>query len=303
MAPDSSAFSLRPYLQLARVGRFPLGTLFIFWPCAWGATMAAYRSSLPPVALARNIAGLFIASCLVHTTICTLNDICDKEIDAQVERTRKRPLPSGAISVQAASIFLLIQTAACLVLLYVLADPVVIPAALAGFFPFHGLYPLAKRITNWPQLWLGLSAAAGLVVAWQQITKSINLDVIGPFSFAITCWIIIYDTIYAMQDRSDDLKAGVGSTAVLFGAHIRPILSFFAFCLVSGMIFAGLSNRQGPAYFIIGVGSAIIHLTWQLTTVDFDNKEDCMNKFVSNGTMGYFIWGGMLIDYALKYFQ
>jgi len=157
-----------------------------------------------------------------------------------------------------------------------------------------------KRVTYWPQVWLGLSASAGMAVAWQHIVGSLEWEIIAPFAVAIVCWVIHFDSVYASQDRADDIKANIGSTAVLFGSHIRSILTLFctSFCVL--LAYVGYLNNNGVLYYLFAVGSAIIHMGWQLSTVDFEDKRDVMGKFISNGTMGYFIWGGMVADYISK---
>jgi len=202
--------------------------------------------------------------------------------------------------VKAAVIFLLAQVAGCLGLMKLWARPDVVPAALIGLFPLHGLYPLMKRITYWPQVWLGLSASAGLAVAWQHITTGLDWKILGPFSIGVVCWVIHFDSVYACQDRADDIKAGVGSTAVLFGDSIRFFLTIFSSIFILALAYVGYVNHQGFLYFAVAVGSAALHMAWQIASVNFEDKSDCMAKFISNGNMGYFIWAGMLADYVAK---
>jgi len=275
-----------------------MGTLFVFWPCVWAATMAAYSSKLPIERLVVIVGTLALACVLVNTTICTLNDIADRKIDAQVERTRKRPLPSGRISLSAALMFLLAQVLGCLAMVKIWARDDVTPYALITLFPLHGLYPFMKRLTYWPQAWLGLSAAFGGVVAWQHIVGNVNWGVLVPYITGVISWVIYYDTVYATQDKKDDLKLGLGSTAVLFGNYLKPLLAFFAFLFVALFAYAGYVNQQGAPFYMVSILSAVIHLASQLGTVNFDDRASCMKTFLSNEQMGYLIWGGILLDYA-----
>jgi len=140
----------------------------------------------------------------------------------------------------------------------------------------------------------------GLPVAWfANAGLSHGLWILALF-FGGVCWTIHYDTIYACQDRVDDVKAGVRSTAVLFGDNIRWILAFFSTMFVISLAYAGLKNGNGPLYFVLTVAGTAVHLTWQLSVVDFDSGADCWRMFKANGDLGYLIWAGMLCDYCYR---
>ncbi|OCH93182.1 UbiA prenyltransferase [Obba rivulosa] len=292
-----SAF--KHYIELTRLHKFPLGNILIFWPSAWGIAMAATAASISPRVLAIETVAFLLGSTLLHSAACVLNDICDKDIDGQVERTKSRPLVTGAVSVSGAVRLLLVLTSASIAMLS-FTNRTAALCGLVGVFPLHALYPLMKRWTWWPQAWLGLAMNWSFPVAWISITRSVDWAIVPTFFFGTVCWTIVYDTMYACQDRQDDIRTGVKSTAVLFGGYVRSILSAFAVIFVFCMAFAGYLNHQGPAFFIISCGGAALHFIMQFITWSPDIPAEGGEKFAMNHDIGYIIWGGMLLDYYLK---
>jgi len=286
------------YFELTRLHKFPLGNILIFWPAAWGLTMAARATSLSLRALTMETISFLLGSTLLHSAACVLNDICDRDIDAKVERTKNRPLVTGAVSVYGAVCLLFILTSASLAML-LLTNRTAALCGLVGVFPLHALYPLMKRWTWWPQAWLGLAMNWSFPVAWISITGEANSAIIPVFFFGTICWTIVYDTMYACQDRQDDIKAGVKSTAVLFGDFVKPILAMFASLFVTCMIVAGYLNNQGIAFFVFACGGAAVHFLYQFMTWRPNVPADGGRKFMMNHHIGYLIWGGMLLDYYL----
>ncbi|KAF9477706.1 UbiA prenyltransferase [Pholiota conissans] len=242
--------------------------------------MAAYRTKMPLAQYGWYLVLFAVLSTLVHSAACVINDICDRELDKQVlflvERTKNRPLSSGAISVGGAVVCLFVECAICIGVLASTKDLFIFCVGLFGIFPLHGLYPLMKRFTYWPQAWLGLALNWGYILVWLKITVS-------PY------WTIIYDTIYGCLDRVDDVKAGIKSTSLLFG--------IFATGFVAAIAVAGFLNMQSAAYYLVSVGGTALHLAWQLITLRDNDPEDCLRKFQSNGNLGYIVMAGMLIDY------
>jgi len=292
-----------PYIQLARLGKFPFGILFVLWSPVWAATMAAYRTNLPFEDLMKTIGGCAVAATVVNCAICTLNDIMDREIDGRVERTKGRPLPSGRISVTAACVFLAAQAMTVMGLVMVWTRDDVVPYAAVALGPLHGFYPLMKRWTYWPQVWLGMAGACGGLVAWQYIVGEMDWTIMGPFFVALTCWAVHFDTVYGFQDVEDDKKLGLGSTAILFSSYpgmSKPLLTLFANTFVGLLGYAGYVNGQGWPFFTIGVVGAWVHLMWQIGSVDLENAKSCFATFASNEKMGWLVWGGLMVDYARK---
>jgi len=277
--------------------KFPAGSTHLFWPAAWGFILGARDNRPEWTELGTMMAILFFSATLLHCAACVINDICDIDFDRQVERTKNRPLASGAVSVPAAWVFLLIQVGIFFWLLsYVNTTSFYV--GTFGVFPLHALYPLMKRVTMWPQAWLGLAMNWGLPTAWLITSPAdVKSSPMWALTFGAFCWTILYDTIYACQDRKDDVKAGVKSTALLFGDWVKQILGIFAVAFVATLAYAGYQTNQSWVYFTISVGGCAAHLLWQLVTLDPDVPEDCWAKFDSNGTLGFIVAGGMVAEW------
>lgn len=289
----------RAYWELARMHKFPVGSILVFWPCVWGYLLSTGDNLPEPVTLAKYIALFLLESTILHSAACTINDICDVDFDRQVERCKNRPLVSGQVSMIGAWAFLFAQVAAFFAILTIV-DPVPFACATFGVFPLHALYPLMKRWTWWPQGWLGLAMNWGLPTAWLIATpndvKSVPMWVL---TFGTFCWTIVYDTIYACQDRKDDIKAGVKSTALLFGDYVKQILSLFALAFVVTLGYVGYATGQGLIYYAVTVGGCTLHLLWQLATLNINEPKDCERKFIANGDLGYIVAAGMLAQHYL----
>ncbi|KAF8523278.1 UbiA prenyltransferase family [Hysterangium stoloniferum] len=261
--------------------------------------MAAYKLRTAPYDLAVQLLSFLLGATLIHSAACVASDICDLDFDRQVARTKNRPLVSGRVSMSGAYIWTIIQTLGAIFCLSY-TNYYAFRVGLLGVFPIHVLYPLMKRWTYWPQAWLGLGMNWGLPVAWVYAFRE-PLDIAIPtiLFFGTICWSIFYDTIYACQDKVDDVNAGVKSTALLFGTWIRPILALFSVIFIGTLAASGYLNGNGVVYFLLTVGGASLHFIWQLMTLDIDEPNDCWKKFQANHTIGYIIWAGMLVDYYL----
>ncbi|GAA5890988.1 hypothetical protein JCM8208_003120 [Rhodotorula glutinis] len=286
-----------PYLSLARMDK-PIGTWLLYWPCAWGITMAAYSSALPPAAWAWNLALFGTGAVVMRGAGCTINDLWDRDIDQKVDRTKLRPLASGEVKPLQALTFLGGQLSLGLAVLTQLNWYSI--ALGASSLSLVVLYPLMKRITHWPQLVLGLAFNWGALLGSSAVLGQCDWTVALPLYAGSVAWTIAYDTIYAHQDKTDDVHAGVKSTALLFGDQSRPILSAFSASFVSLLALSGYLNGQGPAFFALSVAGAAAHLAWQLRTVDLDSRESCWRTFASNRDLGAIVWSGLAVDYALQ---
>ena len=275
--------SLHCYIRLARYDR-PIGTWLLLFPCWWSIALC-YKSY--------NDLWLFITfgfgAIVMRGAGCTLNDIIDRNIDAQVARTKHRPLPSGEITVTRATLFLLVQLSVGLVVLLSLNKFSWIIGATALLLVFT--YPLMKRITFWPQLFLGFTFNWGALLGWAAVRGEINEQALWLYAGGVF-WTLGYDTIYAHQDRADDLKAGVKSTARKFGLGSKPwLFSFYSLALV--MFFqAGFSLSLGWPFYL-GLWIASIQLFWQTWSVDINSPSDCLKKFQSNKIFGWLFLAGI----------
>ncbi|KAA1475310.1 UbiA prenyltransferase [Dentipellis sp. KUC8613] len=303
--PQKLAFPLgyvpegvRPYLELIRFHR-PIGSILMCWPFVWGLTMAAYHTELPLHRYWPELARSVFAGFIVRSSACTINDICDREYDAGVERTKNRPLASGRISVFAAYVYLVAQYIVG-ILLYLSYNNLAFYTALLQLLPLFIVYPFMKRVTYWPQAWLGICMNFGVIVAWASITGALDWKLLGALMVGFWGWTMHYDTIYACQDRKDDVKVGVKSTAVMLGDHVRPFTAACATLFVAMLAVGGVLNQQTPVYFVVSVGGTALQLIWQYAKVDLDSPDSCGLTFIRNGDMGWITWAGLMLDYLVK---
>jgi len=226
---------------------------------------------------------------------CTYNDIVDREIDAQVARTRSRPLPSGQVSVGAAIAFML---GLCLVGLAVLLSLNSFSIWLGfGVVPIVMAYPFMKRVSHWPQAVLGLAFNWGALIGWAAVLGSLDAAALVLYAGAVA-WTIGYDTIYAHQDREEDALIGMRSTALRFGAATKTWLSGFYTGAWAAILIAGLLSGCGGV-FLAGMGLAGAHLAWQVVTLDVDDSDNCLRRFRANRDFGLLIFVAVLADMAL----
>jgi len=290
----------RPYTELIRLEK-PTGTILMFWPFVWGLTMAAYTTGLPLNAYFAGIGRSLVGAFLLRSSACTINDIFDRKMDAGVERSKTRPLPSGRVSVPAAVLFLFAQYAAGVAFFMYTERGLALKVALFQLIPLFGIYPLMKRITYWPQAWLGFAMNFGFVSAWIAATGTVDYPILTVAMASCWCWTMLYDTIYACQDKKDDVNMGVRSTAILFGTWIRPLLILIGLGFISLLTYAGYLNNQGTPFYTVSIGGTMMHLLWQYRTVDLDVPKSCWRNFNSNGEMGWIVWGGLMLDYLLAH--
>jgi len=277
---------LQPWARLARLDR-PIGTWLLFWPCVFGLLLGAAADERRFLQWhdVYFVVLFAIGSLVMRGAGCTFNDIVDRKIDAQVARTRARPIPSGAVSVTGAVVFLILQ---CLVGLAVLLQFNWFAVGLgAASLLLVAPYPFMKRITWWPQAWLGLTFNWGALLGFAAQTG--RLDVADGMLYAgLFFWTLGYDTIYALQDKADDELIGVKSTARLFGAAARPwVLRFYAVAFTL-ILAAGFTEHTGwPFAFVLLLAGA--HLLWQVKRLDIDDPANCLTIFRSNRETGALI--------------
>jgi 4-hydroxybenzoate polyprenyltransferase len=283
----------QPYAQLMRLDR-PMPIWLLLLPCWWGLLLAqiAARGEMPNLWFAF----LFlIGAIIMRGAGCTLNDIIDRNIDAQVLRTKQRPIPSGRVSVKQAFIFLIAQ---CLIGLVILLQfnryTVVLGIASLAIV---AIYPFMKRITNWPQLVLGLAFNWGALVGWSAIHGSLSWPPLALYVGGVF-WTLAYDTIYAHQDKEDDVLIGVKSTALQFGESTKFwLIGFFILSLIS--IDAALWLVQASPIAHIGVALAAVHAAWQISRFKTNDSALCLQLFKSNRSFGLIITVFLFLDCIL----
>ena len=283
----------RPYLRLARADR-PIGSWLLLLPCWWSAALAAGAARAPSPTLA-HLALFGIGAVAMRGAGCTWNDLVDRDIDALVERTRLRPIPSGQVSVAAAAIFLVLQALVGLAVLLTL-NRFAIVVGIASLAVIAA-YPFMKRITWWPQITLGLAFSWGALMGWAAYFGRLDAPALLLYAGSIA-WVIGYDTIYAHQDREDDALIGVKSTARLFGERTRPML---AVCYLVAVVLIGAAFVTAGVGIIAFVALAAFaaHLAWQVFRLDVNDPALCLALFKSNRDAGLILFAGLVLDAAV----
>jgi 4-hydroxybenzoate polyprenyltransferase len=286
----------RPYLRLSRLDR-PIGSWLLLMPCWWSVALAtiAVRAAFPNI---WHLVLFFIGAFAMRGAGCTWNDIVDRNIDGQVERTRSRPIPSGQVTVPQAAAFLVLQALLGLaVLLQFNRFAIGVGIASLGIV---AVYPFMKRITYWPQIVLGLAFSWGALMGWAAAFGRLDWPALLLYAGAIS-WVIHYDTIYAHQDREDDALVGLKSTALLFGQRTKPMLAVFS---AGAALLIGLGGWRVEAgvVFYIGLAAFAAHLTWQIMRIDIASPALCLRIFKSNRDAGLILFAGMLLDAAVQHF-
>jgi 4-hydroxybenzoate polyprenyltransferase len=279
----------RPYARLARLDR-PIGTWLLLFPGWWGLALAARRWPDPAL-----LALFALGALVMRGAGCTFNDIADRHYDGQVARTRLRPLPSGAVTVRQAAVFLLLQLAVGAAVLFSLNRiSIVLGLAVLGLI---GSYPFMKRVTYWPQVFLGLNFNWGALIGWTAVTGALGRPALLLYLGGIF-WTIGYDTIYAHQDKEDDALIGVKSSALALGKRTRPWLFVF---YAAAVLLWGLAGRAAGlgGWFWAGLAAAALQLAWQAARVDIDGAADCLAKFRSNRAVGWLLLAGIVAGHLL----
>jgi len=288
IVPDSEHRGLvarlpRSVQGLALLARFdrPIGWWLLFWPGAWG------------VALAGGVVGrwdlilwILLGSIAMRGAGCVYNDIVDRDLDAQVARTAARPIPSGMVSVRTAWLWLLaLSLIGLLVLVQLHALAAVV--ALASLAPVAA-YPFMKRITWWPQAWLGLVFSWAALVGWSETAGDLSATMWWLYTGSIA-WVIGYDTIYALQDREDDALIGVRSSALRMGTHVRGGVAAFYAAAVALWGIAIWSVRPDPLA-LVALAPAAAHLAWQIATLRPDDGAGALARFRANRMTGLLVF-------------
>ena len=303
--PDAAKFNLvdhvapaawRPYLRLARIDR-PVGWWLLLLPCWWSTALASIDQKLgfPSISL---LILFLIGAVAMRGAGSTYNDIIDRDLDAGVERTKHRPLPSGAVTAKQAALFLVFQALIGLCVLLQL-NGFAIVLGFCSLIPVF-IYPFMKRITSWPQAVLGLAFAWGGLEGWAAVTGSLATPAFLCYAAAIL-WTIGYDTIYAVQDLEDDSIVGIRSTARLFAGNTARAV---------GLLYIGSVLLLIPALVLVGAGVAgwlglvgfSAHLIWQVRGIDTRDVQGALRLFRSNRDAGLILFAGLALDAALKTF-
>jgi 4-hydroxybenzoate polyprenyltransferase len=284
----------RPYLRLARLDR-PIGSWLLLIPCWWSAVLAAplaHDLGRLPAVLVLFLLGAFA----MRGAGCTWNDITDRDLDAQVERTRSRPIPAGQVSVRQALAFLVAQSLIGLAVLLQFNRFAILTGVAS--LAIVAVYPFMKRITWWPQIVLGLAFSWGALMGFAVMLGRIGVPAVILYAGSIA-WVIGYDTIYAHQDTEDDALIGVKSTARLFGERTHQALVVF-YSLAAILIGTAmwLTGTGLPGWF--GLAAFSVHLGWQIARLKIGDPTLCLRIFKSNRDAGLLLFAGLLVDALIR---
>ncbi|WRX13686.1 UbiA prenyltransferase family - like 1 [Theobroma cacao] len=278
---------IQPYAKLARLDK-PIGTWLLAWPCMWSITLAATPGHLPDFKM---MALFGCGALLLRGAGCTINDLLDRDIDTMVERTKLRPVASGLLTPFQGICFLGFQLLLGLGILLQLNNYSRVLGASSLLLVFS--YPLMKRFTFWPQAYLGLTFNWGALLGWSAVKGSLDPAIVFPLYFSGVFWTLVYDTIYAHQDKEDDMKVGVKSTALRFGDSTKEWIAGFGIACISSLALSGFNADIGWPYYAF-LAAASGHLAWQIRTVNLTCRADCNRKFVSNKWFGALVFSGIL---------
>ena len=277
--------NLNLFIELTRLNK-PIGFMLLFWPCLWGITIAYdFNDSLDLFFFYSLL--FFLGSVLMRSAGCIVNDIADKNFDKKVKRTKTRPIASERVSISLATVYILIL---CGLAFLVLINFNILTIVLAiASMPLTFAYPLMKRFTYWPQLFLGITFNYGLLLGWISVKESISLIPV-VFYFGAIFWTLGYDTIYGYQDIKDDEIIGVKSTSIKFKNNPKIFISFCYFIFIASLIITGFYMDFSNIYFLLLI-LPILHLfIFQINKLKIKNSNSCNSKFKSNNFLGLIIF-------------
>ena len=278
------------FLELTRLKK-PIGFMLLFWPCLWGLALALQFSNNNFIFL-KHCFLFFCGAVLMRSAGCIVNDILDRKIDAMVDRTKNRPIASGKISVQKSLIYVFLLCL-CAFIILIQFNHNTILLGLASM-PFAFSYPLMKRFTYWPQLFLGLTFNYGLLMAWVSLTNEFNYYPL-IFYFGAIFWTLGYDTIYGFQDIKDDEIIGVKSTSIKFKNDPKKFLytcyTIFIFCLIT----IGILMKFNFFYYIFLIIPTYHLLIFQINKLNYSLPEDCLIKFKNNNIVGLLVFINIIV--------
>lgn len=278
------------YTKLMRVDR-PIGTYLLLWPTLWALWIAAEGIPDPDV-LIIFILGVFT----MRAAGCVINDFADRKIDGHVERTKERPLATGAVSAKEA-IGLFIVLGLISFGLVLMTNPLTIVLSLGGIL-LAFMYPFMKRYTHLPQVVLGAAFSWAIPMAYAAQTNSVPIEAWLLFC-AKLLWTVAYDTQYAMVDRNDDVKIGVKSTAILFGELDRHMIALLQLLMVAALLIVA-ANKELGLWFYLGLGSAVALFVYQAKLTFRRSREGCFQAFLNNHWVGLLILAGIIFHYGLS---
>ena len=281
---------LNLFIELIRLKK-PIGFMLLFWPCAWGLTLAYnFSNSLNNYFFYLSL--FFLGSVLMRSAGCVVNDICDKEFDKKVKRTKNRPIASNKVSIKLAFFYTIILCSFALLVLINFNNFTIILALSS--MPLAFTYPLMKRFTYWPQLFLGITFNYGLILGWTSIVGEINIAPIIFYLGAIF-WTLAYDTIYGFQDIRDDEIIGIKSTSIKFKNNPKLFLIICYLIFMISLITVGFFMKFNIIFYFSIFVTAIHLFLYQIYNFDYKDTKNCLKTFKSNNFLGAIILLNILI--------
>jgi len=281
---------LNLFIELIRIKK-PIGYMLLFWPCAWGLTLAYDFSNNLKLYLFYLML-FFFGAVLMRSAGCIVNDIFDRKFDAKVSRTKNRPIASGKVSVITAIIYCVVL---CLLALNVLLNFNKFTILIAlGSMPLAFSYPLMKRFTYWPQLFLGITFNYGIILGWTSINSSVEILPAIVYLGAIF-WTLGYDTIYGFQDLKDDEIIGVKSTSLMFKKNPYRFLYFCYFIFILSLVLLGIVSNMNFFYYFLLILIIFQMFYFQIKKLNIDNEQSCLKIFKSNNFLGLIIFFTFII--------
>ena len=272
------------FVQITRLNK-PIGFLLLFWPCVWGLTLAYYYNG-ETILYLKYIILFFLGSILMRSAGCIFNDIVDRDFDKKVQRTKERPIASGKISVVDAFIYIILLCSMALLILLQFNLLTIVLGMCSMILAFA--YPFMKRITYWPQLFLGLTFNWGIIMGWSSIVNSISVEPIVLYLAAIF-WTLGYDTIYGLQDMNDDEIIGIKSTSIKFKNNVKVFVgSCYILCVL--LILVLCLMMEIDKYFLAFSIFFIMSLIYQIRIFKIDNQKSCLVAFKINNLTGIFVF-------------
>ena len=281
---------LNLFIELTRLNK-PIGYMLLFWPCLWGLTLV-YNFNAEINTYFKYLIFFFLGSVLMRSAGCIVNDIFDKKFDQKVKRTKNRPIASGKVSTKLAFLYTL-TLCFCAFLILINFNLMTIVLALASI-PLAFSYPLMKRFTYWPQLFLGITFNYGIILSWVSINNSISLTPILFYLGAIF-WALGYDTVYGYQDIKDDEIIGIKSTSIKFKNNPKSFLILCYSILLVSLILTGIIMKFNNIFFLSIIFPFYNLFFYQIKLLNIKNPEICLKIFKSNNILGFLIFINLLI--------
>ena len=275
---------LKIFIELTRLNK-PIGFMLLFWPCSWGLAYA-YSFNQNFNLFINYLVLFFLGSVFMRSAGCIFNDIVDKDFDKKVSRTKTRPIAAGKISVRISMIYVLILCLLALLILVQFNFLTIVLGMSSMLLAFS--YPFMKRITYWPQLFLGFTFNWGIIMAWAAVNNDISLEIILLYISAIF-WTLGYDTIYGAQDISDDEIIGLKSTSIKFKKNINLFVAFMYLITTISIVYL-FKYEIGYNFFTLLFSLFVISLVFQILMFDKKKKESCLKMFKTNNLSGLMLF-------------